>query len=83
MELYRMNLTRPLSLAAVAAVALLGLSACDKDAGKTQKTTGKVESAVGTITGDKELKKEGKKDKVVGGVRSGDLEGAVKDAKKN
>lgn len=78
-----MNPTRPLSLVAITAVALLGLSACDKDAGKTQKTTGKVESAVGAITGDKDLKKEGKKDEVVGGVRSGDLKGAVKDAKKD
>lgn len=78
-----MILTRRLPHAAIFAVAMLAVSACDKDAGHAQKTTGKIESGVGSITGDKELKREGKKDEVVGGVKSAasDLKGAVKDAK--
>ena len=78
-----MNLVRPLSHATVLAAALLTLSACDKDSGHSQKTAGKIESGVGSITGDKKLKKEGQKDQVVGGVKSAasDLKGAVKDAK--
>ncbi len=78
-----MNLTRPPSYAAIFALALLSLSACNKDAGHEQKTAGKIESGVGSITGDKKLKREGKKDEVVGGVKSAasDLKGAVKDAK--
>ena len=78
-----MNLMRPLSHAAIVAVALFTLSACDQDTGHAQKTKGKIESGVGSVTGDKSLKREGKKDEVVGGVKSaaGDLKGAVKDAK--
>jgi uncharacterized protein YjbJ (UPF0337 family) len=78
-----MNLTRPLSHATILAVALLALSACNQDSGHQQKTTGKIESGVGSLTGDKELKREGKKDEVVGGVKSAasDVKGAVKDAK--
>ncbi|CAN5206342.1 hypothetical protein BH10PSE3_BH10PSE3_01890 [soil metagenome] len=73
----------PPSHVAIIAAALFTLAACDKDSGHAQKTTGKIESGVGSITGDKELKREGKKDEVVGGVKSAasDLKGAVKDAK--
>jgi uncharacterized protein YjbJ (UPF0337 family) len=62
-------------------IAVTGLSACDKAAGRKQETVGKVESGVGTIIGDKDLKKEGKQDRVVGSLKQGDLKGAVKDAK--
>jgi len=78
-----MNLMRALPHAAILAVALLTLSACDKDSGHAQKTAGKIESGVGAVTGDKSLKREGKKDEVVGGVKSAgsDLKDAIKDAK--
>ena len=78
-----MNLTRPLPYAATFAVALLTLAACNKDSGHEQKTAGKIESGLGSVTGDKKLKREGKKDEVVGGVKSAgsDLKGALKDAK--
>lgn len=62
-------------------VAVSGLTACDKGAGRKQETVGKVESGVGTVIGDKDLKQEGKTDRVVGNVKQGDLKGAVKDAK--
>ncbi|MDG2530258.1 CsbD family protein [Caulobacter endophyticus] len=78
-----MNLTRPFSLVAIAAAAL-ALTACgDKDSGHAQKTEGEIKSAVGSAIGDKDLKKEGKKDEVVGGVKSAgeDLKAAAKDAK--
>lgn len=78
-----MNLTRPLSLVAIAAAAL-ALTACgDKDSGHAQKTEGEIKSAVGDLTGDKDLQKEGKRDEVVGGVKSAgeDLKDAAKDAK--
>lgn len=67
----------------VVAIAALGLAACGQDAGHAQKTKGEIKSAAGEITGDKALKREGKKDEVVGGVKSAasDLKGAVKDAK--
>lgn len=71
----------PVSLALVLMIAVTGLSACDKDAGRKQETIGKIESGVGTVVGDEDLKKEGKKDKVAGEVKQGDLKGAVKDAK--
>lgn len=73
-----MILQRPLLLAFVAAFAVTGLGACDKEAGREQETVGKVESGVGKIVGDDDLKSEGKKDKVAGNVKQGDL----KDAKK-
>jgi uncharacterized protein YjbJ (UPF0337 family) len=63
-------------------LAVTGLSACDKDAGRKQETVGKVESGVGKVIGDKDLKSEGQKDKVAGNVKQGDLKGAIKDAKK-
>lgn len=59
-----------------------GLVACDKEAGQKQETIGELESGVGKIVGDEDLKAEGKKDKVAGNVKQGDLEGAVEDAKK-
>ena len=62
-------------------IATAGLTACDKEAGRKQETVGKVESGVGKVIGDKDLKAEGKKDKVSGSVKQGDLKGAVKDAK--
>jgi uncharacterized protein YjbJ (UPF0337 family) len=63
-------------------IAMAGLGACDREAGRKQETIGKVESGVGTVVGDKDLKKEGQKDKVAGNLRQGDLKDAVKDAKK-
>ena len=63
-------------------IALTGLAACDKEAGRKQETVGKVESGVGKIVGDKDLKSEGKKDKVAGNLKQGELKDAVKDAKK-
>ena len=64
------------------AFALLGIAACDKGSGDTQKTAGHIESGIGSVTGDAHLKREGKKDEVVGGVKSAasDIKGAVKDA---
>jgi uncharacterized protein YjbJ (UPF0337 family) len=76
-----MNRPPALLFALTLTIAMAGLSACDKEAGRKQETVGKVESGVGTVIGDKDLKKEGKEDKVVGGVKQGDLKGAVKDAK--
>lgn len=63
-------------------VALAGLSACDREAGRKQETVGKIESGVGSVIGDKDLKGEGKSDKVAGQIKQGDLTGAVKDATK-
>ena len=77
-----MTLQRPLALALVSMFALTTLSACDKEAGRKQETIGKVESGVGKVVGDKDLKSEGKKDKVAGNLKQGDLKDAVKDAKK-
>jgi uncharacterized protein YjbJ (UPF0337 family) len=77
-----MTRTRLPILGLTLAVALTGLAACDKEAGRKQETVGKVESGVGKIVGDKDLKAEGKKDKVAGNVKQGDLKDAVKDAKK-
>jgi len=77
-----MTLQRPLLLAFAATLALAGLSACDKEAGRKQETVGKVESGVGKVVGDDDLKSEGKKDKVAGNLKQGDLKDAVKDAKK-
>ena len=68
-------------LALTLVIAVAGLSACDREAGRKQETVGKVESGVGTVIGDKDLKKEGQSDKVAGNVKQGDLKGAVKDAK--
>ncbi|WP_269713477.1 CsbD family protein [Caulobacter sp. NIBR2454] len=77
-----MTLIRPLTHAAIVAVALFTVSACSDDSGKAQKTQGKIESGVGSLTGNEELKREGKKNEVVGGVKSAgsELKGAIKDA---
>lgn len=77
-----MNRPRAAVLTLVIAFAAAGLGACDKEAGRKQETVGKVESGVGTVIGDKDLKNEGKSDKVAGQVKQGDLKGAVKDARK-
>ena len=77
-------MTRPRTsfLALTLVIAVAGLSACDKEAGRKQETVGKVESGIGTVVGDKDLKAQGKEDKVAGNVKQGDLKGAVKDARK-
>lgn len=77
-----MTLQRPLAFALASMIALTTLSACDKEAGRKQEAIGKVESGVGKVVGDKDLKNEGKKDKVAGNLKQGELKDAVKDAKK-
>lgn len=77
-----MTLPRTSLLALSLTLALTSLAACDKEAGRKQETVGKVESGVGKVIGDKDLKSEGKKDKVAGNLKQGDLNDAVKDAKK-
>lgn len=72
---------RPALLVLTCMIAVTSLSACDRQAGRKQETVGKVESGVGKVVGDEDLKKEGKKDKVAGDVKQGDLKGAVKSAK--
>ena len=73
---------RTLSLSLAALFVTAGLAACDKEAGRKQETIGKVESGVGEIVGDKDLKKEGQKDQVAGNLKQGELKDAVKEAKK-
>ncbi|WP_062094214.1 MULTISPECIES: CsbD family protein [unclassified Caulobacter] len=73
---------RTLSLSLVALFATGALAACDKEAGRKQETIGKVESGVGEIVGDKDLKKEGQKDQVAGNLKQGEIKDAIKDAKK-
>lgn len=66
-------------------IATAGLSACGQSQeGATQRAKGHVESAAGSLTGNEKLKREGKKDEVVGGVKSavGDLKDAASDATK-
>ena len=41
-----------------------------------------IQSGVGEVIGDKDLKAEGKKDQVAGNVKQGELKDAVKEAKK-
>ena len=77
-----MTLRRPLALVLTSMIALTTLSACDREAGRKQETIGKVESGVGKVVGDKDLKNEGKKDKVAGNLKQGELKDALKDAKK-
>lgn len=76
-----MTFTRALSYVAI--VTVLTAAACSQDGGESQKTRGEVKSAVGSLTGDEALESEGKKDEVVGGVKSAgeDLKEAAKDAK--
>ncbi|MDR7232154.1 uncharacterized protein YjbJ (UPF0337 family) [Caulobacter sp. BE264] len=73
---------RTLSLSLAALFVTAGLAACDKEAGRKQETIGKVESGVGEIVGDKDLKKEGQKDQVAGNLKQGELKDAIKEAKK-
>lgn len=77
-------MTRTSDLPVILAAAAVGLAACGErtGGGGGQKTAGHVESAVGSMTGDEHLKHEGKKDEVVGGVKSTahDLKDAVHDA---
>jgi uncharacterized protein YjbJ (UPF0337 family) len=70
-----------LSVAMVGALAA-SLAACDSRDGGGQKTKGQLESAAGSLTGDAKLKRDGKKDEVVGGVKKtvGDMKAAVHDA---
>lgn len=75
-------MTSRLLLPLTIAFAVAGLAACDKDAGRKQETVGKVQSGVGEVIGDKDLKAEGKKDEVAGNVKQGELKDAVKEAKK-
>ncbi len=46
-------------LALTLVIAVAGLSACDREAGRKQETVGKVKSGVGTVVGDKDLKRPG------------------------
>jgi uncharacterized protein YjbJ (UPF0337 family) len=75
-----------LALLVALTLPLATLAACDRDnqSGAVQKATGHVESAVGDITGNNKLKRDGKKDEVVGGLKSvvGDVKDTVKDAAK-
>ena len=45
-------------------------------AGKTDKAKGRVKEAAGALTGDRSLKREGKIDQIVGGVKNA-VSGAV------
>lgn len=51
-------------------------------AGKTDKAKGRVKQAAGVLTGDEELEREGKLDRIVGGVKDavGDAVDTVRDA---
>jgi uncharacterized protein YjbJ (UPF0337 family) len=75
-----------LALAATLVLAAATISACDRshESGDAQKAIGHVESAAGDLTGSEKLKREGKHDEVVGGVKSvlGDVKDTVKDAAK-
>jgi uncharacterized protein YjbJ (UPF0337 family) len=79
-----LNMSLRIWPAAVLACTAFLATACDDGSGHAQKTTGHIESAVGSLTGDAKLKREGKKDEVVGGVKSvaGDIKDAAKDATK-
>jgi uncharacterized protein YjbJ (UPF0337 family) len=71
------------SLAAALLLAAAALCACgDEHGGGAQKTKGQVESGVGSFLGDSHLKREGKKDEVVGGFKktATDLKQSVHDA---
>ncbi len=75
--------SRPLLLAACAAVAGLSLAACgDTSGGQAQQTGGEIKEAAGGLVGDESLEREGQKDQVVGGVKEtvDDAKDAVKDA---
>lgn len=79
-----MRLNR-MAIVGVGLVAAIGMSACGRGHdGATQQTKGHLESAAGSLTGSEKLKREGKKDEVVGGVKNavGDLKDAARDATK-
>jgi uncharacterized protein YjbJ (UPF0337 family) len=60
---------RPAILAALI-LTLAGVAACgDKSDGATQQTKGEIKEGVGGLIGDKDLKRDGQKDQVVGGVK--------------
>lgn len=65
---------------AVSVAAFAGLAACGDGSG--QKARGDVKEAVGSVIGDEQMKREGQKDQVVGGVKetADDVGEAVKDA---
>jgi uncharacterized protein YjbJ (UPF0337 family) len=71
-------------IACACALAALTLTACERggDDGASQKTKGHIESAAGSMIGSDKLKRDGKKDEVVGGVKGavGDVKDAVHDA---
>jgi len=71
----------PLAIVLIATALLAG---CGQGEGDGQKTQGHIEAAAGAVTGDAKLKREGKKDEVVGGVKNtiGDIKDAVHDANK-
>ena len=75
------------TLTAVLILSATTLAGCSKghDSGAVQKATGRFESAVGDLTGSEKLKRDGKKDEVIGGVKSvvGDVKDTVHDAVKS
>lgn len=72
---------QPLLALTLVIAAATGLAACDKDAGRKQEAVGHVESGVGEVLGDDDLKQQGKEDKVAGDVKQGELGDAAKDLK--
>ncbi len=59
-----------LALTAALVLTLAGVAACgDRSDGATQQTKGEIKEGVGGLVGDKDLKREGQKDQVVGGVK--------------
>jgi uncharacterized protein YjbJ (UPF0337 family) len=70
--------------AALLAAATLVAGCGDPHDGAAQKTTGHIERAAGSLTGDDQLKHQGQKDEVVGGVKNTmhDAKDAMKDATK-
>lgn len=80
-----MTPARTIPILAIAALGLgLGLTACDSGSGAGQRTKGDVKEAVGAITGDEDLRREGQKDQVVGGAKETlhDAKDAIEDAVK-
>lgn len=73
---------RKAGLAIILAGAAGLLMACgDTSDGGAQRTKGDIKEAVGDVTGDKSLQREGEKDQVVGGVKETveDAKDAIKD----
>ncbi len=59
-----------LALTAALVLTLAGVAACgDRSDGATQQTKGEIKEGVGGLVGDEDLKREGQKDQVVGGVK--------------